>query len=163
MKRWYPSIFFYDLKGNKVDWEIYGAEIFISIDGNRKVTVLANEIWNYIKEDEYTDKRDADDEFTRHDEYDNQIWKLKYNTSPSIEELEWREFKAPKVQTLKNYKLSFGINKGLEITENVKVVEAYVHNNNERVTLIYKGLGAFTFELKPATSLAMPNCWNGQF
>ena len=29
---WYPTIFFFDLKKNKVVWEIFGAELFIDID-----------------------------------------------------------------------------------------------------------------------------------
>lgn len=42
---WYPTIFFFDLREKRVVWEIFGAEIFIGIDINKKVTVLTNEIW----------------------------------------------------------------------------------------------------------------------
>ena len=59
--------------------------------------------------------------------------------------------------------LTFGSNKDLEITEDVKVVEAIMHNNDERVTLVYHGLGAFTFNLMNAMSLANPSDWVGQY
>lgn len=68
---------------------------------------------------------------------------------------------------MRSYKLSFGINKGLEITEGVTIVEGYMHfdpnSDTDRVTLIYKGLGSFTFTLKKATSLALPNQWHGEY
>lgn len=65
---------------------------------------------------------------------------------------------------LNSYKLTFGKNKNLEITENVKVVEAYKHKSghSERITLIYKGLGSFTFSQKKGTSLLEPNEWHGK-
>ena len=50
---WYPTIFFFDLKQNKVVWEIFGAEVFIGIDFFKKVTVLTNEIWIEIDSDEF--------------------------------------------------------------------------------------------------------------
>ena len=37
-------------------------------------------------------------------------------------------------------------NKGLDITKEAKVVEAHLHNT-DRVTLVYKELGSFTFRL----------------
>ena len=65
---------------------------------------------------------------------------------------------------LNSYKLTFGNNKDLEITENVKVVEAYKHSkgNANRITLIYKGLGSVTFQQKKGTSLLEPNEWRGK-
>ena len=59
------------------------------------------------------------------------------------------------------FKLTFGDNKNLEITENVKIVEAYRHD--QRVTLIYVGLGAFTFEYKEASSLSDENDWQATY
>ena len=44
-KCWYPTIFFYDLRKDKVVWEIFGAEQFIHIDRKNRVTVLTNEVW----------------------------------------------------------------------------------------------------------------------
>ena len=50
---WYPTIFFYDLRKDKVVWEIFGAELFIQIDKKLKVTVLINEVWKESTEDKY--------------------------------------------------------------------------------------------------------------
>lgn len=74
-----------------------------------------------------------------------------------------RDLKAPAVPTLNAYRLTFGANKDLEITEKQKVVETHVHNGGQRVTLIYKGLGAFTFNLKKAKSLVEASAWGGEF
>ena len=74
-----------------------------------------------------------------------------------------RENQAPNVPTLNCYKLTFGVNKKLEITEKIKVVEAYAHNSGNRVTLIYKGLGSYTFNLKKAKSLIVPSPWFCKF
>ena len=52
--------------------------------------------------------------------------------------------RAPSYINKETWKLTFGSNKTLEITENFKIIEAYRHNTNN-ITLIYKGLGAFTF------------------
>lgn len=65
--------------------------------------------------------------------------------------------------TLASYRLKFGNNKNLEITESQKVVEAHLHNKGNRVTLIYKGLGSFTFNLKKAKSIVEPSTWNGVY
>ena len=44
-KIWYPSIFFHDLDKNESTWQIHGAEIFVSINKEDRVTFLTNEIW----------------------------------------------------------------------------------------------------------------------
>ena len=69
---WFPTIFFYDLKNDKVDWEIFGAELFINIDGRHKVTVLTNEIYTEIGAKEYQQIVEEED-FSRHDDYDSYI------------------------------------------------------------------------------------------
>ena len=56
VKNWYPSIYFHDLDKNQVDWKIYGAEIFVSIDDKKNVTVITNEIWHKLTEEEYIAK-----------------------------------------------------------------------------------------------------------
>ena len=161
---WYPTIFFYDLTLNKTVWEIFGAEVFIEIDKQKNVMVLTNEIWNEIDKEDYENLRQHDkwdvDEFSRHRDHDNHIWKVSYLSSPPEEELDIRLTEAPAVPTLDSWKLTFGQNNNLEITENVKVVEAHLHNNGQRVTLIYKDLGSFTFNFKRAKSLVEPNFWH---
>ena len=74
-------------------------------------------------------------------------------SSPPEEELENRSLEAPAVPTVDSWKLNFGVNNNLEITENAKVLEAYLHNNRERFTLVYKDLGSFTFSFKNAKNL----------
>ena len=74
---------------------------------------------------------------------------------------------APSVQTLNSYKLTFGLNKDLEITEKVKVFTGLLHSDNhsvvskrgERLTLVYKGLASYTFQLRRAKLLTVPNNW----
>ena len=64
-----------------------------------------------------------------------------------MDEINDRQNKSPSVPTLNSYKLTFNKNKDLSITDGVKVTEAYAHNfgDHTRVTLLYKGLGSFTF------------------
>ena len=50
VKNWYPSIYFYDLKKNKVTWKILGAEIFVNIDKQNNVMIFTNKIWNQLTE-----------------------------------------------------------------------------------------------------------------
>lgn len=79
---WYPTIFFHDLVENRIVWEIFGAEQFISVDSSKKVTVLTNEIWTEIKHDDYERRKDAEDDFSRHWDFDDYVWKVRYLTSP---------------------------------------------------------------------------------
>ena len=59
---------------------------------------------------------------------------------------------APVLNDTKSYKLFFGENKGLVLADDNKLVEAYLHakgsTKDRRVTLVYRGLGAFTFTLE---------------
>ena len=41
-ENWYPTVYFYDLEKNEVNWKIYGAEIFVSIDDKDNVMLLTN-------------------------------------------------------------------------------------------------------------------------
>ena len=58
-----------------------------------------------------------------------------------------------------DYKCNFGVNKDFKITKQAKVVEAYMHNNDSRLTLIYHGLGSYTFKLKQSLPLEEPSDW----
>ena len=51
------------------------------------------------------------------------------------------------------------MNKNLSITKEARVFEAYMHNKNQRVTLLYHGVGAFTFRLLNDRPLTKPNEW----
>ena len=48
----YPSIFFYNLTDQKVEWEILGAEVFICLDDDGKVFYLTNEAWAELDADD---------------------------------------------------------------------------------------------------------------
>lgn len=124
---WYPTIFFHDLNRNQVVWEVFGAEQFIDIDKYRRVRVLTCEIWTEISREQYDEEKGKRDKFSRHEDYDDYVWRIAYKTYP--ERWAEREEQAPQVKKLNSYKLSFGKNKDLEITENVKLVEAYFHKS----------------------------------
>ena len=52
----YPTIYFYDLDEDCVDWRIDGAEIFVGIDAHKNVMIVTNEIWYLISEETYKAK-----------------------------------------------------------------------------------------------------------
>lgn len=81
--------------------------------------------------------------------------------SPSLIGMASSEESAPEIVTLKDYRLKFGINKDLEITEGVKVVEAHSHQSKKTacITLIYQNLGSFTFALSPSVPLTESSEW----
>ena len=65
---------------------------------------------------------------------------------------------AKRIPAFSSSKLTFGNNTKLDITDDVKIVEAYEHDSN-RLTLVYKELGSYTFILRSAQSLLDPNRW----
>ena len=72
---------------------------------------------------------------------------------PTKEGLLDKSEKAPEVKLNGSYKLYFGANKNLSIAEKAKVVEAYAHNGNRRVTLVFRDAAALTFELSKAKAI----------
>lgn len=66
------------------------------------------------------------------------------------------------------YKLTFGLNEKLQNTEGSKIVEAYrlrdpTKNNQIRITLVYKGYAAYTFDLSEGRNLTDKSTWEGKF
>jgi len=51
----------------------------------------------------------------------------------------------------------------MKLIKNSKVVESRIHNEEQRVTLLYKGVGSFTFEFKESKSLRTENRWQGVY
>ena len=51
----------------------------------------------------------------------------------------------------------------MKLIKNSKIVESRIHNEGQRVTLLYKGTGSFTFEFKKSKSLATKNKWQGVY
>ena len=82
--------------------------------------------------------------------------------SPNSEYIAGRLERAPEIRPLTDFKLMFGQSADLLITEGTKVVEAHAHEGQQGqlVTLIYQGLGSFTFALKPAVPLAKASNWH---
>lgn len=126
---------------------------------------LTNELWRSSSKDEYEKKlqiaQQKRKEFSRHQDYSDRIQEVHYMMSPSSEYIQNRFERAPDMTTHSDYKLKFGPNKDLQITEGTKVVEAHMHQgqNEKHVTLIYQGLGSFTFALKPSVQLAKASDW----
>ena len=42
----YPTLFFYNIETNSIEWEIFGAEILVDVDSNsNEITYITNEVW----------------------------------------------------------------------------------------------------------------------
>ena len=134
---WYPTTFFYDLEQNCTIWEIFGAEQFIRIK-NKRVNYLTNDMWRMISKEEYDVKvaafQSENKHYSRHLDYFDRFQEVSYMVSPSESELEERHDKAPELVVRSDYRLKFGSNKDLEITEGIKVVEAYIHEGEVLAT-----------------------------
>ena len=66
-------------------------------------------------------------------------------------------------ETFKNYELNFNNNKDFQITANYKKVSAYPHGDkkNKKITFIFHGLAAFTFEIRDLKTLTEQQEWRG--
>ena len=80
----------------------------------------------------------------------HKINSVNWGTRPTKEGLQQKESKAPEIKLDRSYKLYFGAKQNLSVAEKSKVLEAYAHNNNTRVTLLYRDTVAFTFGLADA-------------
>ena len=131
---WYPTIFFYDLEQNCTIWEIFGAEQFIRVSASKKggkVKYLTNDLWTQSSKTVYEEQvqlcQQQRKQYSRHQDFFDRILEVSYMVSPSHIGMASREESAPEIVTLKDYRLKCGLNKDLEITEGVKVVEAHAH------------------------------------
>lgn len=88
--------------------------------------------------------------------------KLRYRAGVNTSEPDDSKAMVKSIPAFSSSKLTFGSNLKLDITKDVKIVEAYEHNS-DRLTLVYKGLGSYTFILRPAQSLIDPNRWYIQY
>ena len=139
-KCWYPSIFFYCLEKLKVVWEIYGAEAYLGSSPQREVYYISNDIWSSMTEDQVEDvdpKRGSSPTFIRVTQ-----WKMKPN-----QQTENKALIAPKMIEKQKYRLTYGGAKNLDFADKSKIIEAFVHNNFTRATVIFKDLCSFTFVL----------------
>ena len=154
----YPTIFFYNLTNKKVEWQILGAEVLANIDGN-KVFYLTNGAWLKWTAENVNSYGASE----RHSEFKSALNEVQWGDNPSLGSLIDRKNQAPILPASKFYKLSFGQNENLSITSASKVVEAHLHNSNKRLTLVYHGTCAFTFDLKDAVPMTQPAQWEGSF
>lgn len=122
-------------------------------------------MWTKIGEEEHEQKKKDKPDFTRHSNYKSYIIRISFGTYPTEQELEERLDKAPETPAINNYKLNFGQSTNLEFSENTKLVEAHMsqHATKSRVTLLYKGLAAFTFQLREAKKLQEASDWFGTY
>ena len=87
-----------------------------------------------------------------------------WGSIPSKPELNNRKSEAPHMRLKKSYELTFGTNSTIqEEKHKSKLVEAHLHNNDTRLTLVYLGFGAFTFEMGAAKPLEKSALWDGTF
>jgi len=131
--------------------------------------VLTNEIWTKCNYYEYQQAVEAEANFSKHWGYFDRVWEIAFMKSPSEQELADRENIAPEVATINSYRLRFGKNKDFEITRVAKVVEGFMHASldankqiiagRDRMTVLYQGLGAYTFQLKQSRSLNEMGDW----
>ena len=64
----------------------------------------------------------------------------------------------------KSYEVSFDSKMSLAIAKDYKVVEAFMHDERNRVTLLFNDLGAFTFQLKAKKELTNSKSkWKAEF
>ena len=152
----YPTVFFYDLEEGKRAWEIFGAEVFLDavlLPGKKRYDIyyITNEIWWTEDRDEIKKQIGLDKEWSRFEEYSSYIAVLKFGNSPSaalLADKKQMKMKSPFIATKDSYEIAFGQNKTFELTKDDKVVEAFMHNDRKRATVVYRDRGAFTFELR---------------
>ena len=124
-------------------YQIYGAEVFIGTHKNN-VYFLTNEVWTKCTQDEYEQQQANNSEYTRHSKYKNFIQKCKFGQAPFLKIEDDLEVKAVLPEG-RDYKLMLDKLNNLEKTESIKIISAHVHAKRQRVTLVYSGIGAYTF------------------
>ena len=128
------------------------------------MTILTNEMWSKMTQEEYQSLLESkgSKDFSRHEDYNNYLDVVSFGAQ--VRDYDRKldgtpEIKAPQTTSIKSYKLTFGKNKNLASTESSKIVSGHQHHNGKRVTLLYQGLGAFTFHFKDAISLLNKSHW----
>ena len=125
--------------------------------------LLTNEVWERGSEEKLLEM--AQKEESRHEKYDSWVWKMRFNapSSDDVDSFQEMQQRLPEQTVAQKYKLTFGKNKNLAMTENYKVVSAHLHSEGKRVTLLYNQLGSFTFEFETAKSLDQRSLWAGNY
>ena len=145
----YPTIFFFNIDTQKIQWEIFGAEILVDVIDEHEVIYITSEAWTKAERQELLFYNNADSQ-SLHADYKSLINVIHWGITPTTENLDVdsRNAKVPEFVLKRSYYINFGKYQSEEI-ERYKVVEAHLHNDS-RVTVIYCGLGSYTFQLKAA-------------
>ena len=144
---------------------MYGASQFMAINRvTRNVKFLTNDIWSKMDKLTYKELRDFDgNDFTRHKDFASYFREIAFFARPITTSNRNMSHKCPDQPFINSHKLTFGKNKDLGITEPYKVVSSYIHHKGKRATLIYHGLGSFTFLFRNAISLIHRSHWRGSY
>ena len=70
---------------------------------------------------------------------------------------------APKMIEKQKFKISYGGSKSIDVTDSSKILEAFVHNNFSRATIIFKDLCSFTFILEDMKPMDELGKWKGKY
>ena len=60
-----------------------------------------------------------------------------------------------------SFELNFGSNQKFPDSKVTKKIQAYIHNQCQRVSIVFPFFGAFTFELKEAKTTSEQADWSG--
>ena len=137
-------------------WEIYGAEAYLGSTPDNEVYYTSNEIWSSMQEHEVEDvdqKHDTSPSFIKVTQ-----WKMKPNL-----QTENKSLIAPKLIDKQKYKVTYSGSKNIDFANSSKVVEAFVHNNFTRATIIFKGICSFTFVLEKMKPMDQMGRWKGKY
>ena len=80
---YYPSLYFYNIETNVVEWEILGAEIFINFNNDGDVIYLTNEAWQTW---EFSDHEE------RHEKHKSFVNFIRWGKRPTKDELSNKEY-----------------------------------------------------------------------
>jgi hypothetical protein len=117
-------------------------------------------VWSRINEEEYELEKQSDPDWTRHEDFNNYIKKCEFGLN--VKENDKKVY-AEQPKCDKEYLMIFDKLNNLEKTDPIKIVSAHMHARRERVTLVYPGIGSFTFHLKKACSLSQKGAFRGEY
>lgn len=111
-----------------------------------EVTFITNEVW-YKASKKDVEGYNKPDSTSRYLDYKNLINVLHWGMAPGAADVafESRREKAPSYELKDSYVIDYAKFQNENI-ERYKVIEAHLHG--DRVTLLYSGLGSYTFQLK---------------
>ena len=125
------------------------------------MTFVTNRIWEVTKK-KYKQLNKKNKHFSRHKDFSSYIKRIIFGAK-TIEDNPVFTNSAPAQPCLSEYRINFGKNKNFMITAPFKVMTSHMHSNDRRITMVYQGLGSYTFELREATPLTKYTLWSGSY